>query len=57
MTAAGNEPVGPKNGTSLHLTIMVATDQTQAWLKKFHSVFKFVTAEPDCTYFEIFQDS
>ena len=45
------------NGTSLHVTVTVAPENIDKFLAAFKACFDAVTAEPECTYFEVFQDS
>ena len=47
---------GQTTGISLHLTITVSPENSEKFLSHFKPVFEAVTAEPDCTYFEVFQD-
>ena len=48
--------MGQKTGISLHLTITVAPEKSEEFLSHFKPIFDEVTAEPECTYFEVFQD-
>ena len=48
--------MGQKTGINLHLTITVAPENAQVFLSHFKPVFDAVTAEPECTYFEVFRD-
>lgn len=41
---------------SLHVTVHIAEDNLPAFFKAMKPVFDRVAAEPECLYFEIFQD-
>ena len=43
-----------ERGFSLHVTITVAPSHIDAFLAAFRPCYDAVTAEPECTYFEIF---
>ncbi len=47
----------PSNGISLHVTITIAPENVEKFLDACKPVFDVVTAEPECLFFEIFQDA
>ena len=54
--AASPPNMGQETGISLHLTITVAPEKSEEFLSHFKPIFDVVTAEADCTYFEVFQN-
>ena len=44
-------------GISLHVSITVAADNADKFLAAFKTCFDHVTAEPDCTFFELYRDA
>ena len=54
--AANNSTADRKfYGLSLHVTIQVASENVEEFLKGFKPTYELVTAEPECTFFEVFQ--
>jgi quinol monooxygenase YgiN len=46
----------PDSGFSVHVTITIAPENVPKFFEAFRPVFDIVSAEPECTYFEVFQD-
>ena len=44
------------HGTSIHVTITVAPENAEKFLALLKPCFDAVTAEPECLFFEVFQD-
>lgn len=44
------------HGISLHVTITVAPENIDKFLEALRPCYEAVIAEPDCTFFEVFQD-
>lgn len=44
------------HGISLHVNITVAPENVDKFLAAFKTCFDAVTAEPECTFFEVFHD-
>lgn len=44
------------HGISLHVNITVAPENVDKFLAAFKPCFDAVTAEPECTFFEVFHD-
>ncbi|KAL7904766.1 hypothetical protein GGI35DRAFT_194646 [Trichoderma velutinum] len=43
------------SGFSVHVTITIDPANTTAFLAAFRRIYEIVAAEPECTYFEVFQ--
>ncbi|KAK4059006.1 hypothetical protein Trihar35433_11267 [Trichoderma harzianum] len=43
------------SGFSVHVTITIDPTNTSAFLTAFRRIYEIVAAEPECTYFEVFQ--
>lgn len=56
--ADGDVPDGvapPPQGISLHVTVHIAPENTDRFLAAFKAIFDVVSAEPECTFFEIYR--
>jgi quinol monooxygenase YgiN len=42
-------------GVSVHVTITISPENVFRFFEEFQPVYEKVIAEPDCTYFEVFQ--
>jgi quinol monooxygenase YgiN len=42
--------------SSLHVDIWIDPSNLAKWFEEFQKTFDLVVAEPECTYFEVFQD-
>jgi hypothetical protein len=43
-------------GFSLQVKIYLAPEDVEKWLAAFKPIFELVSAEPDCLFFELYQD-
>lgn len=43
-------------GFSLHVTVRISPADSEAFLAALKPIIEIVTAEPECTYFEVFHD-
>ncbi|KAI1169681.1 hypothetical protein F4777DRAFT_596405 [Nemania sp. FL0916] len=43
-------------GMSLHVTVVIAPENVDRFFQAFKPVFDKVTAEPECLFFEVYQD-
>jgi quinol monooxygenase YgiN len=44
------------SGVSVHVQVTIAPENVGAYLELMKEVLKHVTAEPECTFFEVYQD-
>ena len=42
-------------GVSLHVTVYIKPSDVNAFVAEFKAIYDIVAAEPECTYFEVFQ--
>ncbi|EHL00107.1 Dimeric alpha+beta barrel [Glarea lozoyensis ATCC 20868] len=49
-------PTTPSPGFSLEVTITIDPSNIPKFLSLFHPIYELVTAEPECTFFEVFID-
>ncbi len=45
------------HGISLHVSVTVAPENADKFLAAFKPCFDAVTAEPECTFFEVYRDA
>lgn len=55
MSAQSSSPAS--HGVSLHVTVTIAAENVEKFLDAFKPVYDVVTAEPECLFFELFQDA
>jgi quinol monooxygenase YgiN len=44
-----------EEGFSLHVTVHIAAEDVPKFLEAFRPVYEKVSAEPECTFFEVYQ--
>lgn len=56
MATSSSQPVYDGPSVSLHVSITVAPENAQKLLELFQPCYDAVTAQPECVFFEVFQD-